>query len=739
MACYTSKLNLYKANPQEDGESTFNIDTMLNENWDKIDQNAGETSGKLGNLSQLQTTDKSSLVSANNEIKNNLVAHLNDYTQFKDEMTQPDTLTTPKQIYPIINLPNAIDGQASVEVEGRTYVNLLGDTGDFENTTLGWDYTYDWCKSGNGCVLDESFALFGSKSLQSNGDNSVVRNKVSQKNGYYFISGYVFKKTGSVAIYAYNYDCDTSIVATYGTTTNSWERIGLKVNTTSGLGIVVALNDNTVTQNNADGIMVNEITEDEYNNLTVDELMQKYPYISSTKSTTNTRIKSVGKNLLRVLEQGTFNTVTGNLENSDIRIRTGYIKVKPYQKYIVSCDTSRIILRNIAFYDANKKFIKYLAANPLTSDANEGYVVMVFSKLDGTQAIDVPYALYSNIQLEEGTTTTPYEPYKESISYITLPEGVDGLHSLPNGVKDEVAPDGKFIKRVKEYVLQESDITTLGTNFTNFDVSNISKPSDMVKFPSNSSGQALLEGYITGIGVNSINFDSPQHVNMLVASTGVSATLIITYPKGTYANLSEIQSALAGTKLIYQLAEPQIYDLAITPVTCFKDGTIYIESADDAEEYVVPETQFTYPVNTAGVIQSNVEGLSRVDKVVDDLNHQYWRRIDLLTNGIEITSTDYQNPTIVPLSEPYSNKKIYAAECRVETNDSRQSQFIFFKGHEGGSAGDLLIGGWGTAIYTARRIYVNSNRNAMGFFNVSGVNATSPVYIKAIYVVKEVI
>ncbi len=78
MACYTSKLNLYKANPQEDGESTFNIDTMLNENWDKIDQNAGETSGKLGNLSQLQTTDKSSLVSANNEIKNNLVAHLND-------------------------------------------------------------------------------------------------------------------------------------------------------------------------------------------------------------------------------------------------------------------------------------------------------------------------------------------------------------------------------------------------------------------------------------------------------------------------------------------------------------------------------------------------------------------------------------------------------------------------------------------------------------------------------------
>ncbi len=88
MAIYTSKLNLYKANPQEDGESTFNIDTMLNENWDKIDQNAGETSGKLGDLSQLQTTDKSSLVSANNEINNDLAAHLNDNVKHPTKTSQ---------------------------------------------------------------------------------------------------------------------------------------------------------------------------------------------------------------------------------------------------------------------------------------------------------------------------------------------------------------------------------------------------------------------------------------------------------------------------------------------------------------------------------------------------------------------------------------------------------------------------------------------------------------------------
>ena len=37
MGNYTGNLNLYKADPVTDGNDTFNIDTMLNENWDKID------------------------------------------------------------------------------------------------------------------------------------------------------------------------------------------------------------------------------------------------------------------------------------------------------------------------------------------------------------------------------------------------------------------------------------------------------------------------------------------------------------------------------------------------------------------------------------------------------------------------------------------------------------------------------------------------------------------------------
>lgn len=38
MASYTEHLNLLKKNPATDGADTFNIETMLNKNWDKIDE-----------------------------------------------------------------------------------------------------------------------------------------------------------------------------------------------------------------------------------------------------------------------------------------------------------------------------------------------------------------------------------------------------------------------------------------------------------------------------------------------------------------------------------------------------------------------------------------------------------------------------------------------------------------------------------------------------------------------------
>lgn len=50
MASNTENLNLLMKNPSTDGADTFNVQTMLNDNWDKIDQFAGSLDKKLAGL-----------------------------------------------------------------------------------------------------------------------------------------------------------------------------------------------------------------------------------------------------------------------------------------------------------------------------------------------------------------------------------------------------------------------------------------------------------------------------------------------------------------------------------------------------------------------------------------------------------------------------------------------------------------------------------------------------------------
>lgn len=85
MASNTTILQLYKKDPIADADDTFNIETMLNQNWDKVDKFAGAVAQRLnevndveaevgdliqmiGNLDELNTDTKLSLVAAVNEV-----------------------------------------------------------------------------------------------------------------------------------------------------------------------------------------------------------------------------------------------------------------------------------------------------------------------------------------------------------------------------------------------------------------------------------------------------------------------------------------------------------------------------------------------------------------------------------------------------------------------------------------------------------------------------------------------
>lgn len=50
MAEHTPNLGLLKKDPLADGNETFNIETMLNDNWDKIDEAVGQVREELENV-----------------------------------------------------------------------------------------------------------------------------------------------------------------------------------------------------------------------------------------------------------------------------------------------------------------------------------------------------------------------------------------------------------------------------------------------------------------------------------------------------------------------------------------------------------------------------------------------------------------------------------------------------------------------------------------------------------------
>jgi hypothetical protein len=98
LASNTPNLNLYKADPATEGENTFNIKTMMNDNWDKIDStvakktdiptipsnlpaNGGNSTTVNNHTAAITpgTTEKIDLVGMVNEVKDEVDTHKADY------------------------------------------------------------------------------------------------------------------------------------------------------------------------------------------------------------------------------------------------------------------------------------------------------------------------------------------------------------------------------------------------------------------------------------------------------------------------------------------------------------------------------------------------------------------------------------------------------------------------------------------------------------------------------------
>ena len=139
-------------------------------------------------------------------------------------------------------------------------------------------------------------------------------------------------------------------------------------------------------------------------------------------------------------------TIVVNVNNN---IRSDYTEIQPNTNYILSASSEYNNMLNYSWFDVNKNFIKRdVILTYATSPSNAKYVI-VHKALAKTGTVDVSTA---NIQLQEGTTATTYEPYKEYTKTLYL--------NSPLLEGDTIEQSGNNIihnHRYKEVVLDGSD------------------------------------------------------------------------------------------------------------------------------------------------------------------------------------------------------------------------------------------------------------------------------------------
>lgn len=127
----------------------------------------------------------------------------------------------------------------------------------------------------------------------------------------------------------------------------------------------------------------------------------------------------------------------------------------------------------IRYYDADNNFIPgiigFLPNKTTIPPKNAKYYNLIVAKQDTNQDIDINWFNNLNLQMEEGTQSTPYEPYKEDKKDILLPQP---LRSVKDKYRDRViSENGKYylekIVGVRQYQSGDESNNEVMTDKTN--------------------------------------------------------------------------------------------------------------------------------------------------------------------------------------------------------------------------------------------------------------------------------
>jgi hypothetical protein len=396
-------------------------------------------------------------------------------------------------------------------------------------------------------------------------------------------------------------------------------------------------------------------SEADFNNLTADQLVQKYPYIKgdSIKSTIGkVRLKSVGKNLFDGKWWNGYNFSGSPSPNaiSFVNLVNGNTG-ETYRLSYGTIKSSSIVGFNT--YDTNENVIrKDVKTNYLTLQSNEIFFDFFIYNSNGISPNDV-----TNILVEKGIATS-YEPYTESNLYINAGQV---LRSLLNGTKDEVS-EGKLKKRVSGiYSIIDTDFVSI-TNGNNV---------QFVNFKPLPNQYQIAGGSVVTGAYSCPDFPEVPHTNSDSATSyyrsvlGTGKNLVFIVPLGTYASLADAQSKLVGTTLIYQLATPEVLPVESEgSLTAYQNGTLYAEPSFWG--YIEPGNS-TKTITDITLPAGDIRKVERID-IVDGKEV----RVDV-TSDCSLTDLN----TAITINNPELGKR-YFYDCSIAEGYSTNGEKTYF-------------------------------------------------------------
>ena len=235
------------------------------------------------------------------------------------------------------------------------------------------------------------------------------------------------------------------------------------------------------------------------------------PYFEGMQSVKMPVLKTIGKNLFdgELVKNKYYNGSTGELVAGNNNLASvNPIRVNPNASIVLS--TSANLANNnhyICEYASDGTFIKRTNSSKITTSETTYFIKFHFAYADTNES--------PNVQLEEGSVATPYEPHKTNI--LSTPSDLE-LRGIGE-VKDELdLMAGEVVERVGEIVLDGSENWIYEPTYTNENVygcyiplhqlSQPPKPSNFNfannVFPNITNSSYQSEGFATNLGVLSL-------------------------------------------------------------------------------------------------------------------------------------------------------------------------------------------------------------------------------------------